>query len=82
MALIQGFLEYDTALLDGEKKTHSKAGCDAECAAGAKDGECSKSQCNKSQMREKMRKNIMRKKLTNYTGIFTEPQAASGTVMK
>ena len=30
----------------------------------------------------KMRKNIMRKKLTNYTGIFTEPQAASGTVMK
>ena len=64
MALIQGFLEYDTALLDGEKKTHSKAGCDAECAAGA------------------MRKNIMRKKLTNYTGIFTEPQAASGTVMK
>lgn len=49
MALIQGFLEYDTALLDGEKKTHSKAGCDAECAAGTKDGECSKSQCNKSQ---------------------------------
>ena len=30
MALIQGFLECDTALLDGEKKTHSKAGCDAE----------------------------------------------------
>ena len=30
----------------------------------------------------KMRKNIMRKKLANYTGIFTEPQAALGTVMK
>lgn len=56
MALIQGFLEYDTALLDGEKKTHSKAGCDAECVAGAKDGECSKSQCNKSQCGENAEK--------------------------
>ena len=44
MALIQGFLECDTALLNGEKKAHGKTACDAECAAGTKDGECSKSQ--------------------------------------
>ncbi|MFR5413914.1 MAG: cobyrinic acid a,c-diamide synthase [Enterocloster bolteae] len=49
MALIQGFLECDTALLNSEKKAHGKTACDAECAAGTKDGECSKSQCNKSQ---------------------------------
>lgn len=81
MALIQGFLEYDTALLDGEKKLTAKRAVMRNVWLAQKTENAVRASVIRANA-GKMRKNIMRKKLTNYTGIFTEPQAASGTVMK
>lgn len=81
MALIQGFWNVIRHYLMARKKLTAKRPVMRNVRLAQKTENAVRANAIRANAK-KMRKNIMRKKLTNYTGIFTEPQAASGTVMK